>query len=101
MDARTSCWLWTLDFGLWTLDFHRLCFFDKSERRVVQISQLQFDRLELRELHEVTALEKIAEAVLLVAREQIGFLQFVEKFLRRLLRRVELESLFQIEPQRV
>ena len=74
----------------------RLGFFDQAQRGTVQIVQLRFARLVFGELHEVATLKEFAQAVLLIARQQIGAPEFVKELLGGALRSSELEALFEV-----
>ena len=58
--------------------------------------QLRRAGLVLGELDQITALEELAQALLLVGQEQVGALQFIQEFLRCALGRMEVEPLLQI-----
>src|SRR5580765_179345 len=96
MDGRKSCRLWTLDFGLWTLDFRCRGFLYEPHGGCVQLSQFGFARFVFRKFHEIAAFEKSPETFLLIAGEQIRALEFIQKFLRGPFRRAEVKAFFEI-----
>jgi hypothetical protein len=73
-----------------------LRFIHQAQGRVVQLAECCLVRFKSSELNQIAALQEFAEALLLVRRQQIGRLQFQEKFFCGAFRRVKVEPLLQI-----
>ena len=96
---RTPSRLWA--FGLWTLDFARFGFFNQPQGGIMKVAQLRFARFVFGEFYKVAAFQKFNELFLLLRRQQVRVLQFVQKFLGRAFRRAEIEPLFEVNTDRV
>ena len=70
--------------------------FDEAQSGVMKVVQFRFARFITGEFDQVAAIKKLAEAGLLVGRQEVGSLKFVEELLGGAFRSVEIETLFQI-----
>jgi len=81
------------------LDWFELGFVDEAQGGFVKGAQFIFGGFVTRELDEVALLKELGEAHFLVLQEKLGGLELEEEFFRGSFWCVELEPLFEVDPE--
>src|SRR6266581_1677687 len=76
----------------------RFGLFDQAEGRLVEVAQFGLARFVAGELDQVASFKELAQAILLIGRQQVRFTQFIQEFFGGSFGSVKTETLFEIAP---